>query len=103
MIAVAATDIVLCEKARALAAYLHVNFIGLLTDENEKAHSNLLLLTPSYLGIYKARNKKIKPFYIDFLSGKMRYRIQHASLRRELLARAVGLRNRRGPSTACPA
>ena len=31
---------------------------------------------------------------IDFLSGKMQYRARHASLRRENLARALGLKNK---------
>lgn len=38
------------------------------------------------------------PFHIDFLSDKMLYRISQASLRKELLARAIGLRPRENPT-----
>lgn len=41
--------------------------------------------------------KKIVPFYIDFTSGKMRYRLQHAGLKSELLARALGCKPRDNP------
>lgn len=39
--------------------------------------------------VYKITEKPT----VDFLSGKMKYRRQHTSLRREALARALGLKN----------
>lgn len=50
-----------------------------------------LIETPDYLGLENPEEKK-PPFYIDFLSKKMRYRIKQASLRKELLARAIGFK-----------
>lgn len=41
--------------------------------------------------------QSLDPLYIDFLSGKMTYRRQHASLRKELLARAMGLKGNLQP------
>jgi 16S rRNA (guanine1516-N2)-methyltransferase len=49
-----------------------------------------LILTPDHLTLQKTGDKKSKPFYIDFLAGKMRYRCQQASLKKELLAKALG-------------
>lgn len=51
----------------------------------------LLILTPSFLGIQNTRDKSL-PLYVDFLSGKMNYRRQHISLKKEALARAMGLK-----------
>ncbi len=56
-----------------------------------------LLLTPDYLGLQATKEKSL-PFYIDFLSGKMQYRRKSASLRREALARALGLKNNTQPT-----
>lgn len=39
---------------------------------------------------------KFTPFYIDFLSGKLRYRGNEASLKREMLARALGKKPKDG-------
>jgi len=56
----------------------------------------LLLLTPDYLGLQQT-GSLAHPLYVDFLSKKMRYRQQQASLRREALARALGLKNNTHP------
>ncbi|EKD54034.1 MAG: hypothetical protein ACD_60C00128G0010 [uncultured bacterium] len=51
-----------------------------------------ILLTPEYLGLQKV-SEKLAPLYIDFSSGKMAYRQQHASIREETLAKALGLKH----------
>lgn len=38
-----------------------------------------------------------QPFQIDFLSGKLRYRADHAGLKNELLARAIGKKPKDNP------
>jgi 16S rRNA (guanine1516-N2)-methyltransferase len=53
----------------------------------------LLLLTPDYLGLIQTDNKSL-PLYVDFLSGKMTYRRQHATLKNETIARALGLKSK---------
>lgn len=58
----------------------------------------LLVITPSYIGLQNTSDLKSTPFYIDFLSGKTQYRQQQASLRNELLARALGVRPTQKPS-----
>jgi len=49
-----------------------------------------LVETADYLGLHIPGDKKL--FYIDFLSGKINYRSQQAGLRKELLARAMGVK-----------
>jgi 16S rRNA (guanine1516-N2)-methyltransferase len=49
-----------------------------------------LIRTPDYLGLQKTDGPDGDPFYIDFLAGKLAYRSQQASLRKEALARALG-------------
>jgi 16S rRNA (guanine1516-N2)-methyltransferase len=56
----------------------------------------ILLVTPDYIGLKKT-GSKATPLYVDFLSKKMTYRRQHASVRREKLARALGLKNKTTP------
>lgn len=86
-IGITTTDESLSNQAQQLAKQLHLPFYDSATNNEINF---LLLLTPDYLGIQSTRDKKTKPFYIDFLSGKLRYRYQHASLRKELLAKALG-------------
>lgn len=78
-------------KAQALAEQLHLPFV-----QDTLGYDYLLTLTPNYLGILKTNSKSL-PLYIDFLSGKMTYRRQHASLRNEALARALGLKHDSSP------
>lgn len=89
-----AHDIAVCsltaEKnsdAEKLAAQLHLPY---LTDIENK-YDYLLIYTSQYLGLHKKGEDIEKPFHIDFLSSKILYRIQQASLRKELLARAMGM------------
>lgn len=81
--------------AELLAAELHLPFIADAAAHPEYEYA--LVLTPSYLGIQQTSEKKFAPFYIDFLSGKMRYRSDHASLKKELLARALGMKPKDHP------
>jgi 16S rRNA (guanine1516-N2)-methyltransferase len=57
----------------------------------------LLVYTPAYLGLHKTSEKYLSPFYIDFLSGKLLYRSAQAGLKKELLARALGMHPRENP------
>lgn len=79
----------LLPAAHALAETLKLPF-------NDQAEY-LLILTPEYLGLQKAHDKSL-PLYIDFSSGKMNYRRQHLSIRKEALARALGLKKQTQPT-----
>ena len=85
-IAITTTNNTLAKKAQHLAAQLNIEYVS--TDNT--THTYLLILTPDHLALQKTSDKKTKPFYIDFLAGKIRYRCQQASLRKELLAKALG-------------
>ena len=95
-IALSTTASSLKEEARALAKALHLPFEqGPITADSPYAY--FLLLTPEYLGLLKTKDKKALPFYIDFASAKLTYRRQKASLRKEMLARAMGIHPKENP------
>ena len=96
-IAVSTTSSALNNKALQLAETLGLHFVPHLKDQQTLAYDYLLLITPDYIGLWQPNDKKINPFYIDFLSGKIRYRSQRAGLRNELLARAIGSHPRDNP------
>ncbi|OAI47040.1 hypothetical protein AYO45_06015 [Gammaproteobacteria bacterium SCGC AG-212-F23] len=74
------------KRAKQLANHLDLPFCSTLA-----AYDFLLTLTPDGLSLQK-NNEKTKPLYIDFLSGKLTYRTQHATTRNEILIRALGLK-----------
>lgn len=78
-------------QAKALAKQLDLLYI-----DDAKQVDYLLQLTPKHLGLIKT-NEKTLPLFVDFLSGKLTYRRQHASLRNEALARALGLNHQASP------
>jgi 16S rRNA (guanine1516-N2)-methyltransferase len=88
-IAVTTTTSELEQAANVLAERLHLPYIS----DNLANYTYLLILTPSHLGLQKV-NSPANPLIIDFLSKKMAYRRQHATLRNEIIARALGLKNK---------
>lgn len=84
-------------SALALANQLNLNFIPHPESVAATAYTYLLLFTTHHLCLYKTGDNATKPFYIDFLSSKMLYRIKHAGLRKEALARAMGMHPREHP------
>jgi len=94
-VAVATTTPLLVDAAQKLAQQLELPF---LPDYHQgEGYHYLLLFTPSFLGLQDTHNKKLSPFYIDFLSGKMQYRRQQSGLRKEFLARAIGIKPHEKP------
>jgi 16S rRNA (guanine1516-N2)-methyltransferase len=87
------------EKSAAiqLAGELGVNFTPDIRDAKVKDYHYALVYTADYLGLQDIREHKFAPFYIDFLSGKMRYRSDQAGLKRELLAKALSLKPKDQP------
>jgi 16S rRNA (guanine1516-N2)-methyltransferase len=65
-------------------------------DERASAADYSLLLTPDHLCLQDNQTKSL-PLIIDFLSGPMTYRRQRISLKRETLARAMGLKSNTTP------
>lgn len=77
-------------QAEALAQRLQLPI-----TENPTSYTYLLVLTPEHLGLQD--NNTQTTTWVDFLSGKNTYRRQHASLKRETLARAMGLKHKTNP------
>lgn len=76
-------------KAKTLAEHLHLPYLSIL----DPAFDYLLVVTPDFIGLQKNHAKSL-PLYIDFSSKTMQYRQKHCSLRKEALARALGLKNK---------
>lgn len=65
----------------------------------ETTQSNYLLVRKdNYLCLINPHDKHSKPFYIDFLSGKLNYRANQAGLRKEALARAISMKPKENPT-----
>lgn len=76
-------------EAECLAAKLGLPYLN-MAKETPSPYAFLLLLTEYGLGIIRTSDKKPTPFYIDFEHGALCYRRHQASLRKEMLARAIG-------------
>lgn len=94
LIAVTNTHTELQQQALRLAADLRLEYVA---DADNKIFSYLLVITPDFIGLQKTSDKRFKPFYIDFTSGKLLYRSQQAGLRKELIARAIGIKPKEHP------
>jgi 16S rRNA (guanine1516-N2)-methyltransferase len=57
-----------------------------------------LIQTDEFIGLINKNKPAEKPFYIDFLSSKLHYRSQQAGLRKEYLARAMGMHPKDHPT-----
>ena len=90
-IAVYADQPSLITPARAIATQLKLPFTDTLQEWDY-----VLILTEHFLGLKKTQDRSL-PLYVDFLSERMAYRVSHASLRKELLPRALGLKGNTHP------
>lgn len=87
-IAVSTTFSSLINEGKTLA-----NSLGLPFSQDESGYDYLLLLTPEFLGLQKTGTKSL-PLYVDFGSDEMNHRRKKTSLKKEFLARALGLKQR---------
>lgn len=62
----------------------------------DETYPYLLMLTPDYLGLQKTTGHA-KPLIIDFFSKNLQYRIKNTSIKKEDLARAMGLKGQTHP------
>ncbi|OGT47738.1 MAG: hypothetical protein A3E83_04865 [Gammaproteobacteria bacterium RIFCSPHIGHO2_12_FULL_41_20] len=91
-IAVFAPNPVNLAKATAIAQQLNLPYFA-----PGQPYDFLLLIADQYIGIQSIRTPPTNPFYIDFLSAKLHYRQTQASLRKEALARAIGIKPQENP------
>lgn len=86
-IVVCATHLTQWDQAKQLAIELKLPLV-----EKIEKYDYALLCSPEGLAL-KAVHSSAKPFFIDFLSKSMNYRAKKASVRNEILARALGLKS----------
>lgn len=81
----------LTDQAQSLANRLNLPF-----SQEQTQFDYLLLLTPEFLGLQKTNTNSL-PLYVDFASEEMHHRRKKTSLKKEFLARALGLKNNTHP------
>lgn len=91
-IAITATTPAKEHKAKELAGMLKLNFIPYEDKASIHSYVYLLIITEDRIGLQNMADRSKTPFYLDFLSKKMIYRCERATLRNELLARAIGVK-----------
>lgn len=96
-IAISTTSTERLSEAKNLAELLQLDFIPEPDDSRLKLYDYFFVFTPNYLGLQKT-TEKFNPFYLDFLSPQLRYRCEKATLRNELLARAIGAHPKTHPN-----
>lgn len=92
-IAVTAFDNSLLSQAQKLAKQLHLPYIE--PTQNIDSFPLLLTLTPERLEIRESANKNSKPIFVDFLAAPLNYRLKHGGRKQELLAKAIGIKNKK--------
>jgi len=83
-------------RAQKLAANLTLPLLASPHDDS-LPYDYLLVVTPDYVGLQAVADKRFAPFYINFLSETLIYRLNQASLRKELIARAMGCKPSQAP------
>lgn len=92
VVALVTTDVTRLDDARDLAKSLQIPFLGLETLHYANSDLDFILfLTPDYLGIAPQKKGKVKPFFVDFVQGKISYRAKQAQFQRESLIKALGI------------
>lgn len=78
-----------------IAEKFSIDFVNLNIN---KSPTYLLLLDEAKLSLVNTREKAQKPFFIDFCQGKMARRLQISLGKRDLLAKAIGIKKLNYPS-----
>lgn len=90
-IAVVATCDALLPKAQSIASQLNLPIIG---DKKDSHHFPILLVvTPERLELRENNTKNSKPIFVDFLTPTLNYRIKHGGGKKQLIAKAIGIKN----------
>jgi 16S rRNA (guanine1516-N2)-methyltransferase len=78
-------------RARKLATKLNLPLISL--DHSYHDFSFVLAVTPVYLELRETNIKHIKPIIVDFLKPTIDYRIRYGGGKKQLIAKAMGIKN----------
>ncbi len=93
MLVVTTSEVELECQAKLLAEELHLPF---MKEEEMAGDAYLVRVSADRLSLAEP-SAQLSPISVDFLTKQMRYRCQRASLRRELVARALGLKHNTCP------
>ncbi len=88
-IAVTSTEVSLLEAVQELAKSL---FLPYIEHPQQEDFDFILALTPTGLCLKDLRDKNLGVLRIDFLQGKLAYRLEHLQNQKQLLAKAIGLK-----------
>lgn len=94
-LAVASIDRSLFTAGKKLANRLNLQFVDF-----EKPQFNfkyLLTLTKNRLEIRENSSKKSKPIFVDLLSAEIKYRLKSSGGKNQLIAKAIGIKNKKRP------
>lgn len=79
-------------KAKVLAAQLGLDWVNKYTPE----YQSYLLLSKE--GLSLQTDPSMKPIQVDFLKGRLAHRCQYGGGKSQLIAKAIGLKNKTHPS-----
>lgn len=83
----------LLSQAKQLAVQLTLPYCV----HKSQAFQFFLVLTDHHLELHDNSANPLSPFFIDFTSGALGYRLTHSKMRAELLARAIGYKASQKP------
>ena len=78
-------------KAQKLACKLNLSLLDI--EENMDKFTFLLVYTPQHLELRENTNKRSKSILVDFLSSKLDYRVKYGGGKKQLIAKAIGIKN----------
>ncbi len=87
----------LITRAKEIAARLGIDVEYYGQNQFELVDVTIIYLTVAGISIQLPGKSNEKPIFIDFASSKMQYRQKNSSTRKELIARAVGLKSGQSP------
>lgn len=90
-IAVAAACDSMLPKAHELALRLNLS----LVTYQQTTHPFILAVMPKRLELQENSSKKSKPIFVDFFTSQLTYRIQYGGGKKQLIAKAVGIKNKK--------
>jgi len=92
--AISYSDAALAAKALLLSDQLGLPLVAHTSAEFDY----LLIYTRTHLELQSVKSKTFKPLFIDFLHGKLRHRRLYGGGKKQLLARACGLKGSKKPT-----
>lgn len=90
-VAVTATCTDCLDKAQTLASKLNLPLLD--TKNNSVKFPFLLVYTSKHLELRENTNKRSQPILVDFLSSQLKYRVKYGGGKKQLIAKAIGIKD----------